>query len=196
MQQAAWIVFDLGGVLFDFHGVAGVSELTGMSPEAAHDVLVKSRAVRALETGEISSEVFGQQFSEELGLSISSPNMVERWASWEAGPKPGAIELLTSLREECSIACLSNNNAINWATLCEVYDANKLFDKCYLSHEIGLLKPDPRLFEHVVVDLDTLPTMITFFDDRVDIVDSATAFGFNAFQVSGPADIRAVLGRS
>jgi putative hydrolase of the HAD superfamily len=196
MQETAWLVFDLGGVLFDFHGVAGVSDLTGSSQDAAHELLVKSRAVQALETGEIDAELFGQQFSEELGVSISSSDMIELWASWETGPKPGAIELLKSLREQNPIACLSNNNAINWAKLCTHFDANHLFDKCYLSHEIGLQKPDPKLFEHVVTDLDTPPKKITYFDDRLDIIESATAFGFSAHQVSSPEDIRAVLERS
>lgn len=193
MEKAAWLVFDLGGVLFDFHGVAGVSELTGWSQDAAHDVFVRSHALHAFETGEINTETFGHQFAKELGVSISSPEMVELWASWEAGPKPGAIELLASIREQGPIACLTNNNAIHWAQLCTLYDAHGLFDKCFLSHEIGLMKPDPRLFEHVAADLGAPPTEITYFDDRLDIVRSAAAYGFNAHQVSSPEDINAVL---
>ena len=48
-QDAAWLVFDLGGVLFNATGTEGVADLTGMSPDAAHDALVASPAVYALE---------------------------------------------------------------------------------------------------------------------------------------------------
>ncbi len=189
-----WLVFDLGGVLFDFDGVAGVTELTGMSLDEAHEALVNSRAVHALETGGISAEIFGRQFAEEFGISISSAEMVALWASWEAGPKPGAIELLASLRDQHSIACLTNNNAIHWERLSTHYGVRGLFRRCYLSHEMGLMKPDPEIFERVIEDLGTRAATITYFDDRQDIVDAALACGLNAHQVSGPGDIRNVLG--
>jgi len=195
MQEKAWLIFDLGGVLFDFHGTVGVSNLTGLSTDAAHELLVTSKAVHALETGEIGPETFGQRFAEELGVSLSSTDMVEEWVNWLAGPKPGSIELLAMLRDKGPIACLTNNNSIHWARLSTLYDTDKLFDRCYLSHEIGLHKPDPRIFRHVVEDLGTRPTEITYFDDRADIVKSAIACGLNAHQVTGPEDIRAVIGR-
>lgn len=194
MQEMNWLVFDLGGVLFDFDGAAGVAELTGMLHDEAHETLVNSPALHALETGEISPEIFGRQFAEELGVSISSTKMVELWASWEAGPKSGAVELLASLRDQHSIACLTNNNAIHWERLSTHYGIRELFQRCYLSHEIGLMKPDPRIFKHVIEDLDTSAAAITYFDDRRDIIDAALACGLNAHQVSGPGDIRAVLG--
>jgi len=194
MQKTAWLIFDLGGVLFDFHGVAGISKLTGWAQEAAHEALVNSPAVHALETGENGPEKFGEQFAEELGVSISSPDMVEIWASWLAGPKPGSLELLGALREQGPIACLTNNNSIHWALLGMRHNVDKLFDKCFLSQEIGFHKPDRRIFEHVVADLGLRPTEITYFDDRLDIVNSAMACGLNAHQVTSPEQIRAVIG--
>ena len=192
-QDTAWLVFDLGGVLFNANGAAGVAGLTGMSQDAAHDALVASPAVHALETGEIDAEAFGLQFAAELGVSISPAEMVELWASWEAGPKPGAVQLLTSLHEQQRIACLTNNNPIHWSRLCTLHGAHRLFHKCYVSHEIGLMKPDPRLFQHVVADLETQASDIVYFDDRLDIIEAARSFGLNAHQVTSPEQIRTVL---
>jgi putative hydrolase of the HAD superfamily len=194
MDEMDWLVFDLGGVLFDFDGAAGVTELTGMPQDEAHEILVNSPALHALETGEISPDIFGRQFAQELGVSISSTKMLELWASWEAGPKPGAVELLASLRDQHSIACLTNNNVIHWDRLSTHYGVRELFQRYYLSHEIGLMKPDPRIFEHVIEDLDTSAAAVTYFDDRQDIIDTALTCGLNAHQVSGPGDIGTVLG--
>jgi len=55
------------------------------------------------------------------------------------------------------------------------------------------MKPDPRLFEHVVADLETKASDIVYFDDRQDIVEAARTFGLNAHQVFSPDQIRAVL---
>ena len=116
-QDAAWLVFDLGGVLFNANGVAGVAGLTGMSHDAAPRVLVTSSAVHALETGRIDADAFGRRFAEELGLSISPADMVDLWASWEDGPKPGAVQLLNALRDRNRLACLTNNNPVHWSRL-------------------------------------------------------------------------------
>ena len=137
-------------------------------------------------TGKIGAEEFGRQFAQELGVSISPAEMVDLWASWEAGPKPGANELLASLRDQSQLACLTNNNPIHWSRLCSRHNAHRLFHKCYVSHEIGLMKPDPRLFDHVVADLETKASDIVYFDDRQDIVEAARGFGLNAHQVFRP----------
>lgn len=193
-RRTDWLVFDLGGVLFDFHGVAGVSRLAGLTPDAAHQAFVTSPAVHAFETGQIEAAEFATRFAGELGISLNADDMLAAFASWEAGPKPGAIEMLATLRDQGPIACLTNNNPVHWGRLSARDDVQNLFDRCYTSHEIGLHKPDPRIFAHVAADLDVPARAITYFDDRLDIVESASAFGFTAHQATSPEEILAVLG--
>lgn len=192
-QRTDWLVFDLGGVLFDFHGVAGISELTGLTPDAAHRVFVTSAVVHAFETGQIEAAEFGSRFAAELGISMNADDMLAEFASWEAGPKPGAIEMLASLKGLGPIACLTNNNPVHWGRLSARDDIKNLFDRCYTSHEIGLHKPDPQIFAYVAADLRVPANAITYFDDRLDIVDSAKAFGFKAHQATSPQEIQTVL---
>ncbi len=193
MAKISWMVFDLGGVLFDFYGAAEIARLLDLTESAAQEVLVRSRAVEDFETGRIDPSSFAQRFAGELGLSVTADRMLELWASWEGGPKPGAVSLLESLRKQGPIACLTNNNRIHWERLSTRYGAESLFDRCYLSHEIGLQKPDPRLFEHLTADLGTPAREIVYFDDRADIVEAAEAFGLAAHQATCPDDIRAIL---
>ena len=193
MTRRSWTVFDLGGVLFEFAGTFEVATLLGVSHAAAHDALVKSLAVKAFETGRIDAERFAEDFAAELGLAISGSQMLEMWADWERGPKPGALSLLRAFKASGPIACLTNNNAIHWDRLTSRHQADTLFDKCYVSHEIGLHKPDSRLFQHVTDDLAVRPEEIVYFDDRADIVDAAQAFGFVAHRATSPAEIKAIL---
>ena len=190
-----WLVFDLGGVLFDFEGVTGVSAITGLTTDAAHQALVSSDAIRDLETGRIADHDFGKRFAEELGVSLTSDEMLALWSSWEAGPKPGAIPLLKQLNRRGNLACLTNNNAIHWKRLSTEYSVHTFFDRCFLSHEIGLHKPDPRIFRHLISELNVEPAEITYFDDREDIVVSAKNCGLNAYQAISPQEIEDLLGR-
>jgi putative hydrolase of the HAD superfamily len=103
------------------------------------------------------------------------------------------LELLDTLKQTHALACLSNTNVVHWDRLTSRYGLRERFERCYVSHEIGLSKPDPRIFAHVAEDLGTQPHRITFFDDNTNIIAAANAFGFNAHQVNSPADIRAVL---
>lgn len=193
MTRRSWIVFDLGGVLFEFDGTLEIAKLLSLSHTSAHEILVRSRVVKAFETGRIDAKCFAEDFAAELGLAIAADEMLEMWAAWERGPKPGAVSLLKSLKNEGPIACLTNNNAIHWERLTSRHRAQILFDRCYVSHEIGLHKPDLRLFQHVTDDLGVRPEEVVYFDDRADIIDAANAFGFVAHQATSPAEIRAIL---
>ena len=188
-----WLVFDLGGVLFDFDGVAGVAAIAGLSVEAAHNALISSTAIRDLETGAIEPRVFGLRFAAELGVPHTSDEMLSLWASWEAGPKPGTIQLLKQLGGQSNLACLTNNNAIHWERLSNEYAAHTFFDRCFLSHEIGLHKPDPRIFEHLISELNVHPGEIIYFDDRDDIVVAAKSSGLDAYQATSPQEIEELL---
>jgi len=121
-------------------------------------------------------------------------DFLHQWAEWETGPMEGALELLDGLKETQALACLSNTNVIHWDRLTSRYGLRDRFERCYVSHEIGLSKPDPRIFAHVAEGLATQPDNISFFDDNADIIGAANAFGFNAHQVNSPADIKNILG--
>lgn len=193
MSRGSWTIFDLGGVLFEFDGTVEIAKLLDSSLASAHALLVKSRAVEAFETGRIDATRFAEDFAAELGLAVTADEMLDIWAAWERGPKPGAIGLLKSLKKTGPIACLTNNNAIHWERLTSRHQAEVLFDKCYASHEIGLHKPDLRLFQYVTDDLGVGPEEIVYFDDRADIIEAAKAFGFVAHQATSPAEIRSIL---
>jgi putative hydrolase of the HAD superfamily len=67
------------------------------------------------------------------------------------------------------------------------------FDRCFASHEIGLLKPDRRIYEHVVAQLECRPEAIAFFDDTMKNVEAARNFGFDAHHVEGLEALKETL---
>ena len=190
-----WLVFDLGGVLMNFTGMDALSELTGRPVSDIHDLLLHSVAVKDFQTGRVEPDVFSVAMVAELELSLSPDELLHLWAEWEAGPMTGALDLLDRLGRENAIACLSNTNILHWQRLTSRYGLLERFERCFVSHEIGLSKPDPRIFEHVVADLRTPPHRITYFDDNAEIIEAAIAFGFDAHRVDSPQDIELVLSK-
>jgi putative hydrolase of the HAD superfamily len=191
--DSKWLLFDLGGVLMQFRGIYGLAEMTGHSTAHVHDLLLHSDAVQTFQQGRSTAKEFGVAMVVELELSTEPADFLHQWTEWEDGPMDGTLELLDQLAQNNNIACLSNTNILHWDRLKSRYGLNHRFLKRYVSHEIGLSKPDPRFFEHVTDDLGVRPGEITYFDDNAEIIEAALAFGFDAHRVDSPAAIKAVL---
>ena len=192
-QPGLWLVFDLGGVLFDFHGVHGLADVTGRTYDTIHASLKHSPACRLFESGRIGGDEFAALLRGELALEMPPAELLERWVGWLGGLKPGAAELLAEVRGRYHTACLSNTNELHWAGLMDIHGLGGLFERTFASHEIGHWKPDPEIFAHVADALG--PARIVYFDDNAHIVDGARAFGWDAHQTVNPAEIRATMGK-
>jgi putative hydrolase of the HAD superfamily len=68
-------------------------------------------------------------------------------------------------------------------------------DRCYFSDEIGAVKPDREVFDHVLAELGTPPRRIAFFDDTAANVEAARCAGLTAFEVDGFGALKEVLHR-
>ena len=89
--------------------------------------------------------------------------------------------------------CLSNTNALHWQDNFGRWPILDAFDFRFLSFELGHVKPDKELFEHVARLLPSSPTRVLFLDDNAVNVDGAAAAGFTAVQVRGVDEARQAL---
>ncbi|MCX6905460.1 MAG: HAD-IA family hydrolase [Verrucomicrobia bacterium] len=197
MSQAVMqvILFDLGGVLVQSDVITPLLALchNRLSREEARRFWLESPSVRRFESGGCAPGRFAADAVAELRLGITPESFLEQFASWDRGPMDGAITLLDSLKPRFTLACLSNNNELHWSRLRDETRLAGKFDRCYLSHEIGLMKPDREAFDYVVHDLAISPERILFFDDNPECVDAARAVGINAWQARGVQEVRAIL---
>jgi HAD superfamily hydrolase (TIGR01509 family) len=189
------ILFDLGGVLVHFDGITPLLALSGnrLEPEDARRFWLASPAVRRFETGRCTPEEFALGAVAELGLAMAPALFLEQFLTWDRGPMDQALSLLDSLRPHFLLACLSNNNELHWHRLRTETCLAAKFHRCYLSHEIGLMKPDREAFDYVVRDLGIRSAHILFFDDNPECVETARRLGFGAHQARGVREVQAVL---
>ena len=189
------ILFDLGGVLVHWDGNAGLTNLVGRSftEEDARQFWFLSPAVQRFEKGQVTPEEFALETLSELSLDLSIEEWLEEFISWDRGPFPGATELLKGLAVHHRLGCLSNNNELHWNRLCEVHGFGRYFRHQYLSHELGLFKPNLAIFEHVVRDLEIPSGSVLYLDDSPENVAAASEVGMRARMARGLDETRAIL---
>jgi putative hydrolase of the HAD superfamily len=87
---------------------------------------------------------------------------------------------VASLRSRYATAILSNSADGARREEQSRWGFEDLVDVVIYSHEVGLAKPDPRIYELACERLGVRPVEMVFVDDVAAIVDSAARFGIRA----------------
>ncbi|TAL14852.1 hypothetical protein EPN95_01335 [Patescibacteria group bacterium] len=89
------------------------------------------------------------------------------------------LEYIATLKADYKIGFISNASQ-SWMSEFFTPDQIALFDAVDISSETGLLKPDPRAFEHIAAALDTPIDECVIVDDQVGYCEGARAVGMQA----------------
>ena len=119
-----------------------------------------------------------------------------RWPEMLAGEIPGSVDVLADLRAAgVRLIALSNWSAEMFPVARERFYFLEWFEGIVISGEVGMNKPDRRIFEHLAERFGIEPTEALFIDDSLANVDAATALGFQSIHFSGAAVLRLELVR-
>lgn len=169
------IIFDLGGVLLPLHQEATVkalSQLFGGDATAYYNRFEQADLFDLYERGEISSADFRTRLSALFEArrerrngeapETPAPTNTEIDVAWNAllGRLPAStVSLLARLREKVRVFLLSNTNEIHIQQFLADYRADHearfgafegLFERVHYSHHLGMRKPEPRIYEHLL----------------------------------------------
>lgn len=128
----------------------------------------------------------------EHGLSASYEEFLAIWSS-HFSEEPGMKPILGALAARYRTVFFSNTNAAHWAHVTAHYPALALGHQAYLSHEMGLTKPDPASFLRVLELEKCAPADAIFVDDRAENVGAAAALGMDGIVFTDAASFRASL---
>ncbi len=190
------VLFDLGGVLIELADIQSMGRFFGEEPE--EEVWRRWLAcpwVRRFERGQCSPDAFARGMVESWSMRASPEAFLEAFIRWPRGLMPGARALAEAVRARVPIGCLSNTNALHADRHASEEGVYGLFDHRFLSHELGLVKPDPEIFEHVLGVLGCRPERVLFLDDNAINVEGARAAGLRAERARGLVEVRAALAR-
>ena len=188
------VLFDLGGVLIEPGGVAPMRGLSGIaSDDALWARWLSCRWVRRFEAGGCTPEEFAAGVVDDWELDLEPVAFLRAFGGWPEPPYGGALELVTEVQATVPAGFLSNMNSFQWAGNYEGIPLTEAFDFRFLSFELGLVKPDPAIFDAVAARLPVPRDRVLFLDDNAINVKGAEGAGFAARQVRGVGGARDAL---
>ena len=109
------------------------------------------------------------------------------------GIDTGVIGLVKELHGRYKIGLLSNSNRGYVRPLLEKEGIADLFDAVIVSGEVGVSKPDPGIFRHVLEQMKIQSEATIFIDDSPWNVDAAEAVGIRSIIFTGESALRGEL---
>ena len=176
------IIFDLGGVLVRLNWDSACYPLTHLSSRS-HDFVMAEIAngpiVESSMLGHLTAHEFHRAICDKLQIDIEYGPFIEIW-NRILNPDDEMAEYVAGLAENHTLILASNTDGIHFPYCMENFPVLKSFDRHFLSNQMGLLKPDPAYFHHVLYELWTSPANCIFIDDRVSNVRSAQNLGIQS----------------
>jgi putative hydrolase of the HAD superfamily len=177
------VIFDLGSVLVNYDGKAtftAISELAGGSLEElfAHYQTVE----HAFGTGQLNGRGYYKMLEQAFGLSESYDSFVAAFCRYQERNEPAftfAREL--QARDGVVVGIISNTNEVHAGWLHANVPELRLFHNVILSNEVGLLKPDPAIYELALNQLGISSEQALFVDDLAENVAGGTAVGLRSY---------------
>ena len=193
--ETSVLLFDVGGVLVQLSGVDAMLEWLGgtVSVEELWRKWLQSVSVRQFETGQIDADEFSVRVVSEFGLSVDPQQFLESFIEWPSALYPGTLEMLARIPRSYQRALLSNSNALHWPRVLNEMGLGPAFDRHFVSHLTGRIKPDLEAFEHVIDSLRCMPDHVLFLDDNPLNVEAAQRLGMHAIRVRGASEVQDVL---
>jgi HAD superfamily hydrolase (TIGR01509 family) len=178
------VYFDLGGVIVrtgDREPRAKLAERLGMSYEELAKAVFENESSRRASLGAVSPQEHWADVIQRLGLPPSEADSVRQ--EFFAGDTLDLdlINFLRSLRPKYRTGLLSNA----WSDMREYLVSQKIddaFDQLIISAEVGIMKPDARIYQLALEKLGVAPAEAVFVDDFAVNIEGARAVGMYAIQ--------------
>lgn len=181
-------VFDLGNVILPFEHRQIATKLyegSRKKPLCSPDEIFKfmfervNGLVNAYETGQMSSLEFFGQLREYCGLEIDFNEFKDIWNPIfrENLRVNEAIGYLKS--KGYPIFLLSDTNELHFTYIIGQYPIVHVFDEWILSFEVGVKKPEKRIYDVIFEKIDVDASEVFYIDDIERYVEAAKGFGIN-----------------
>ena len=181
------IIFDLGGVILNIDYKlteqafieAGVTDFP-----ALYSRLKQSDLFDRLEVGTVSRGEFIDEMRKLAGPNVTDAQILSAWNAMLLDFPVRRLQILQQLRLYYDLFLLSNTNEVHEEAFNQILlrshgipNIGVFFDKVYLSHRVGMRKPNKEIFERVLSDNGLKPEDTLFIDDSPQHIAGAKEAG-------------------
>jgi glucose-1-phosphatase len=192
------ITFDLGNVLIrvdHFRFCQRLAALAQVSPQEVFAQVFESGLEPGYDTGRITSREFYQRVTAHFGVALPFSRFRDLWCDL-FDPMDGMAELVHHLASRFPLFLLSNTNSLHFDYIQGRFAALlQPFRAFILSYEAGSRKPEPAIYQSLILQVDRSPGEILFIDDKVLFVEAARGQGLTAWQFRSPQELQPELVR-
>ena len=189
MTNQRAVLFDFGGVLIrmDADAYDGIGERWNLPPGALIEAFYTIPEWHAIETGEGNWERWQRGVEQRLAPWLTDPvgDVQAILDAWYAQPWRYHLpnfELARELQASgCKIGVLSNAPDDFRETFLSRSPTEIEWDAIVVSGEVGMRKPDPRIFQLAADEIGEPPERCFFIDDLQENAAGARAIGMRAF---------------
>ena len=184
MLQPQAVIFDIGNVL------------TRWQPEAFYDRVIGTDRRRALfaavdlhhmndlvDSGGLFRETIYDWADRYPDWGPEIRMWYDRWIELASPRIDGSIALQRALRAKgIPVFALTNFGKYSFEEALPKLDFLAEFDRHYVSGRMGVIKPDPLIYQMVEEDCGLPPQSLLFTDDRADNITAAARRGWRTHQ--------------
>lgn len=182
------VFFDMGGVILRTENPAprtNLAQSLGLTYAEIDKLVFENDSSKQASLGLISEE----QHWQIIACSLDLPEDRVQYLRTEffAGDRLDLelVDLMRSLRPAIRVGLISNawTGMRSWIIAQKFEDA---FDDMVISAEIGIAKPDARIYQAAMQNLQVLPNESVFLDDTLKNVEAAQNIGMHAIHFLQP----------
>ncbi len=196
------LIFDLGGVLVNLdleRCVMNFKELGLENFEHLMGNFGQKGFFLQFEKGQISIEQFRNEIRKFTKQPLTDAQIDKAWGSFLVDLPVEKLEMLVELKKKFRLLLLSNTNPLHIEGTVPIEFAkigktmSDIFDKCYLSYQMGMAKPDAEIFEALLADAGVKAEECLFLDDGIKNIDQANKLNIQTYLVDANEDLGFLL---
>ena len=193
------VFFDLGGVVIRTEYQAPreyLAERLNTTYEDLNRIVFESDTSRRASIGELTTEAHWEAVTRKVGRPASEAGIIRQ--EFFAGDIVDIelLDFIRSLRPRCKTGVISNA----WPDLRQYLTEKKAvdaFDALVISAEVGIMKPEPKIYQMALEKLGVTAPEAAFVDDTPVNVDAARALGMQGVLFREPrralSDLKEIL---
>ena len=201
MKNCKAIIFDLGGVLLNIDYKLTIDAFEKLGIKNAISFYSKkgqNSIFDKIEVGEISLKIFLELLQKQTH-NANLKAVEDAWNAMLLDLPQKRLEYIKKLKNTYKIFLLSNTNEIHINAFKRNLGNTKwgefksLFDKMYLSHEIGYRKPNKEVFQIILKENGLQKMEVVFIDDSLQHIKAAENLGIKCHYLQETEDITEIF---
>lgn len=187
MPKVSCVLFDLGGVIINWSDrwiIQEVSEKFGLPEDAVATQWRKN--LPDISVGKVDERKFWKTIGDDLKsekLANYNESLLDAMFRKRVSLNEQVISLSKEISQDMPVGILSNTELVTFTVIGDLISLDH-FSHRFLSYEIGHMKPDEKIYSHVIESVPFPKEEVFFIDDLKTNVDAARTAGIDAVQYS------------